>query len=570
MNFKIYMEYVKKTFPIVKKHIIKNIGYILLSQIAALLTLTIPLLTKSLIDDVLLTSNYGRLVGVLCMMGGVFLTSAVLGFVSNYYGTIFTESAAIEAREKLYKKILKMNMRFFTTEKVGNMTSRLHEDSNYIHGLIAYMLDSVIKNVLTLIVITIIIFKLNWILAVISLITLPVFVVSNSIFNKKLRIQSYVIREKRNQIMNFFINSFSKILIIRNFNCEERENIKHKELSRDYKQEAIKGEMIGYAANILVGILSNINTLVTLGVGGYFVMKGEITLGALIAFNSYLKHIYNPIIRLSRTMSASSRVMASIKRYFEYYDRDEMEIDGTEKDVNFEGDLIFKEVGFSYDDNAVYEGMNLNIKGNEKVLILGESGIGKSTLSYLLKRFYVVDSGEIRIGDVPINHIGLKHLRANIGYLSQEAFLVDGTIKENMAMAKEQVFDEEIIDALKKARIYDYIKELPNGLNEYVGNNGANLSGGQRQRLSIARLFIQNPPVVVFDEIFKGLDVKIENEIWGVLQEFCKEKTTIFISHKIKDPEYFDKICMTENRIIKCYTGYEEFIEKYGLYKLEF
>ncbi|AZR73220.1 hypothetical protein BBF96_07380 [Anoxybacter fermentans] len=559
MDLKLIIKLVKKSYPFMRPYMLRNIIAIVLNQLSMVLVLLVPLLIKILVDDILMTQNFNQLILFGIAMFGIYLLSNVFAFLSNYIYANFAESFVIDARNLLYDKLLNMKMSFFIKEKVGNIVSRLRDDAAEIHSLLSFILDKILINIVKVIIIFIILFKMNFYLALISIITIPIFIFVNNFFSQKLREQSHITRQYFADLMSFFMNSFSKIILIKNFCYENQEKEKHNVISKKLRHSMIRGEILGYLVMEVTRLVTNFSGVIILTLGGYMVLKGKLTVGELIAYYTYLKLIYDPILDLTRSTALINRTIAGMERYFEYFELDELEEKDKGIEVPFTGDIKLENVSFKYIDEPIYTGVNLQIKPKEKILILGKSGQGKTTLAYLLKGFYQPQRGEILLDGYNIQQINLVSLRKNIGYLPQEAFIIDGTIRENLTCVKEDATEEEMWWALDQAQIGDYIRtQLKNGLDEVLSNNGSSLSGGQRQRISIARLFLQNPKIIIFDEIFTGLDLETEKYIWNNIKKFIKDKTALFISHKIVEPNYFDSFCLVKNNKIIKFSSFAE------------
>ncbi len=564
MGIKLYRKLIKRTYPFVKGNLKKNIIAILLNQGVTLVNLVQPIFLKILIDDVLVEKELNKMLWIISAMAITLLCGNILGYISNYLYAVFCSDISKGARETLFENLLGKRVEFFNNKKVGDISSRLNVDSGHIHTLISYVLNNVLNNIILLIVVFFIMIKMNLILGIISIITVPIFVLLNNYFTIRMRQYAKILREQQTNLLSFFFNCFSKILLVKNFCTEEQEIKKHNKMGFDLRNQMIKTEMTAYTLHVIVSVISNINKIITLGIGGYMVLENKLSIGTLIAFYSYLKYIYNPILNLTKTVTAINKTTVSVERYFQYFDYDCNEYNGNIKNIDYGANIEVKNIDFSYEDKNIFSGVDFTIKGKERILLTGKSGIGKSTLSYILKKFYSVRNGEVLINNININEIDIKELRYNIGYLTQDPFLIDGNIRENFKIVDSNVSDEEILNALEKVGLKEFVEAQENGLEEYIGNNGANISGGQKQRLSIARLFIQNPPIVIFDEIFKGLDLETERRIWLYLKEFCSDKTTIFISHRIDDMAYFDKILWVNDNNIKVFEDYKEFLGSYN------
>lgn len=567
MDFKLIKSLIIKSFPFIKPYMFQNILAILLNQIAMVSTLLIPLAIQYLVDDVLISQKYDQLVLVGIAMCAMYLVGNVLSFLSNYIYAQFAETIVIDARNALYERLLDMKMSFFTKEKIGDIVTRLKDDVGEIHTLLSFVLDNILINVVKILVIFIILFRMNFTLALMAVITIPIFMGLNKYFSVRMRNQTRKTRQYFSDLVSFFINSFSKIILVKNFCCENQELSKHNKLSGELKRSMILAEIFGYLLSGITALVVNFSSVLILWVGGIAVIKKTLTIGELIAFYTYLKQIYDPILNLTVCFTQINRAVTGMERYFSYYERVEIENKGAGAQVNLKGDILLQDVDFKYNDETqIFENLTLDIRSNEKVLLLGKSGQGKTTLSYLLKSFYQPTQGQIRIDGMDINEINLTSLRMNIGYLPQEAFILDGTVRDNLKCVKLNATDEEMWEALEKAEIADVVRtQLRNGLDDDLGMNGSCLSGGQKQRISIARLFLQNPNIIFFDELLTGLDSETETRVWNNIKTFVKDKTIFFITHKVIDPQFFDSIYVLENKKLIKYPSYQDVVEKLNL-----
>ncbi|NMB07042.1 MAG: ABC transporter ATP-binding protein, partial [Tissierellia bacterium] len=365
-------------------------------------------------------------------------------------------------------------------------------------------------------------------------------------------------------------NSISGVRVAKSFTNEDYEIEKfdiNNNLYKEARKESYKA-MAEFAAGI--GLMTNILNLLVISVGGYFVHLQYISVGDLFAYILYVNFFMQPIRRLADFIQQYQEGMTGFERFMEVMNIEPDIVDKEDaielKDVT--GDIEFKDVSFSYTngEDRVLSNLNLKIEAGKTIAIVGPSGGGKTTLCHLIPRFYEVNDGVITVDGIDIKDIKLKSLRENIGLVQQDVFLFTGTIAENIGYGDPDKSEEDIIEAAKKARIHDFIMELPNGYDTYVGEKGVKLSGGQKQRISIARLFLKDPPILILDEATSALDNETEILIQESLEELAKNRTTLVIAHRLSTIKNADEILVLTNEGIEERGSHKKLLEKDGMY----
>jgi ATP-binding cassette, subfamily B, bacterial len=356
---------------------------------------------------------------------------------------------------------------------------------------------------------------------------------------------------------------------VKSFTNEEYEIDKFDDSNENFKFLRTKSVRYLGVFGSGVNFFSNASVTITLTLGGYFVYKGEISTGDLVAYLIYINQFLQPVKRLANFMEQYQRGMAGFNRFTDVMDMKPDIID-REDAINLEkaeGDVEFKNVSFSYDDkNTVFSGIDLKVTRGETVALVGPSGAGKTTLCSIIPRFYEVDDGNICIDNIDIKNITIKSLRNNIGIVQQDVFLFSGSIRENIAYGNLDASDSEIIKAAKAANAHDFIMELQDGYETYIGERGVKLSGGQKQRLSIARMFLKNPPILILDEATSSLDNQSESVIQKSIEELSKDRTTFIIAHRLATIKNAKRIVVLTDNGIEEQGTHKELIEKKGVY----
>ncbi|MDI3529850.1 MAG: ATP-binding cassette, subfamily bacterial, partial [Thermoanaerobacter sp.] len=389
------------------------------------------------------------------------------------------------------------------------------------------------------------------------------------IYNNKFEVIWKNVRETQAQMNATLEESITGIRVVKSFVRERFEKLKFDSKSSMYKSARSKAVKHIGIFDSSVNFLSNISVVITLAAGGYFISKGLINTGDLVAYIIYISQFLQPLTVLLRFIEQYQQGMAGFRRFVELMDTEPEIADkkGAIELKDVKGDIEFDNVTFSYDNKReVLSGINLKIKHGETVAIVGPSGAGKTTLLSLIPRFYEIDAGSIKIDGIDIRDVKLSSLRENIGIVQQDVFLFSGTIKENIAYGKLDASDEEITNAAKAANAHDFIMELKDGYDTYIGERGVKLSGGQKQRISIARMFLKNPPILILDEATSSLDNKSESIIQQSIENLSKNRTTLIIAHRLGTIRNAKRIIvLTENGIEEEGT-HEELMKRKGVY----
>ena len=508
------------------------------------------------------------LILVAILLAGFCLHKGANWFVA-YWGHVFGNRVEQDMRRDVFDQLEKLPFSFYDTNRTGKIMSRATTDLFEITELAHHGPEDFTIAILNLIGAFIMMLHIRWELALVVIIVLPIMITIGIVSRRNLSKASVKVKETTAEVNAGLESSISGIRVTKGFNNEdferERFAIYNKQYS-DAKQMRFK-----YMANFFTNIefCNNLLSLTVLAIGGYFIMKGKMSLPDLVAANLFVAGFVAPIKKLNNFVEQFITGMAGFNRFLEIM-RTEPEPADTPDAVEIlsaRGNISFKDVSFSYSqDFPVLSGINLDIHAGEKFALVGASGGGKSTICNLIPRFYEITGGQILLDGIDIRRIKKSSLRAQIGIVQQDVFLFAGTIRENIAYGKPNATDAEIEAAARRAEIHEDIMKMPNGYDSVVGERGIKLSGGQKQRVSIARCFLKNPPILILDEATSALDTATEIKIQHSFDELAKGRTTLVIAHRLSTIKNADKIAVVNDHGIAEQGSHEELMAKGGEY----
>jgi subfamily B ATP-binding cassette protein MsbA len=514
------------------------------------LQLPMPFLTRYLIDRVIVLKSFQILNIIGLVLIGVLVIRTVSVFMQNYLLTTFRGRVLFDIRLRLFEHIQKISLSFFHKRETGYLMARVSSDVNQVQGLLADTLISAGQNILTFIAGVICTLYIHPKLALICFCILPLYLVSLIVFNKRLRKMSYAVQEQFALVQKDLQELLSAVSVIKAFTGEKRATIRMLKRVKNAIRTQIRRDIFSTIAVISSVIISAIGPIVLIWYGCAEIMRGNLTVGGLIAFNSFIGYLFGPTQVLFNLNVNVQHSLAAVERIFEILDV-KPERDGSKKMKITEGKVVFDNVSFAYPEKElVLKNISFEAKPNEVCAIVGRSGVGKTTLVLLLPRFYEPTRGRILIDDEDITDVQLKSLRNTIGICSQDTFLFSDTIKENIKFGNNNASDAEITEAAKLAYADVFIKNLPEGYETKVGERGVNLSGGERQRIAIARALVKNPKILIFDEATSQLDSKSERLIQRALANLLKNRTTFIIAHRLSTIQNADKILVLDKGTI--------------------
>ena len=547
------------------------IAVIILSTIASAMSAVPAWLSKKFVDDVLINQNKEMF---LWIIGGIFVAT-VIKVVSSYYSEItsnfVTETIKREIKIDIFSHLEKLPINYFKKNKLGDTLSKLTNDTTSL-GRIGFIIFDMFKELLTVLILTGRMFQVDYILALVSLILLPLIIRVVRKYTKKIRKYGRERQDTTGKVTAFTQETLSGIFVIKAFNNTDFVIDKYKDLTKEEFEQAYKTTKIKAKVSPINEVITTFMVLLVVLYGGYQILvTKKITSGDLISFVTALGLMHQPLKRLISKNNDLQDSLPSADRVVEIFD-EKVETDVFGEVIEFDEkiqDIKFENVNYKYEDSNEYvlKNINLDVKAGEIVAFVGKSGSGKTTLVNLLARFFNTDEGTVKVNGVNIKNIPLKIYRNKFAIVPQETFLFGGTIKENISFGKE-VTDEEIISAAKMANAYNFIQEdLPNKFETEVGERGALLSGGQKQRIAIARALIKNPEIMILDEATSALDSESEKLVQEALDGLMEGRTTFVIAHRLSTIVRADKIVVMENGEIKEMGTHSELIAMNGIYK---
>ena len=487
------------------------------------------------------------------------------GFLMSYIGNKVIE----KLRNETFEKMVRLPVKYYSNQSTGVLMSRITNDINLVQSSIPTII-SMFRAVLTMVGLIGVIFYMNYQLALIALVLYPIFIFPLSIISKKLRKYSHLGQERMGDLTSVLQESFSGIRVVKAFVAEEKEVDRFEKANAQTIKYANKSVLAGNLASPLTEALGSFGIGAVLLIGGYQVISGTSTTGTFIAFLAALVQIYEPVKLFANSNNALQASIAASDRVFSMFDEEDEVIEnkGTIT-CNAEGkDIEFKNVSFKY-DNDIYalKDVSFKVKAGSTVAFVGPSGAGKTTMAHLIPRFYDVTDGAILIGGVDIKEYDLYSLRHNIATVSQDAFLFNDTIRNNISYSKANATDEEIKKAARAAYADEFIESFPEKYDTLCGERGVKLSGGQKQRVTIARALLKNPPILILDEATSALDTESERVVQKALDNLMQGRTSFVVAHRLSTILNADMIVVFNKGGIEAIGRHEEILVSSPTYK---
>lgn len=524
---------------------------------------------KPLLDEIFVNKDRWMLNILPFVLIMVFLLKGIFNYFSNSLLDTLGQGIIRDLRKKVFSHIHSLPISFFHTTPTGELISRVINDSTLIQMAVSRALAGVFKDLFQVFGLLSVVLYLNWKLALIALIFLPLAFIPVAHFGRKFRKLSTTNQQTVAQVSNILHETITGHKIVKAFGMERYEIKRFSEtvdrlfgvIVKDIKNNSLQGPIMEF--------LGGLGITAIIWYGGHQVITGQSTPGVFFAFLTSIIMIYNPIKGVSNINSAVQQGLASATRVFTLLDTKSSIQDkqGAITLPPFQQEIEFANVSFSYDGTTdVLKDINLKVKSGEVLALVGSSGGGKTTLVNLLPRFFDVSKGSIRIDGHDLRDLTMKSLRDQMAIVSQQTILFNDTVKNNIAYGDLNRSDEEIIAAAKAAHAYDFINELPDGFDTVVGESGSRLSGGQQQRISIARALLKNAPILILDEATSALDTESEREVQNALENLMKNRTTFVIAHRLSTIRNADRIIVIQDGGIVEEGGHEELLSRQGTY----
>ena len=558
-----------------KPHVWRLTALFTLSLIGISIDMVWPLVSAHLIDGVILSrelsveQKIGQLTGFALGMAGLIIFGSGLSWLRSLRLQLLNSRLAFQLRAALFHRILRLPMGELTEMKTGGILSRLSSDVDSTTGLLQQALLSPLLASLRLLATLCIIFTLNWRIAAAVMIAMPPILLAQNLWARRIRSIWKSMGQDRQEIDARVSEGLSGVRIVRGFGREQREQ-------RAYTlghHTVIRKQMLATRAQRSVALIWELimplAQVTIIGFGGYLVVKGQATLGVLIAFQGYVWRLLEPVMQIASSISDTQRGLAAMERVFDVFDKPEEKPDPLDAVAAPERveELRFEGVSFSYRaDVPVLKDFSLSVPGGSVVALVGVSGAGKTTVTDLVARFYDPTAGRILLNGQDLRQIRLKSFRSLLGIVQQEVFLFDGSVRENIAYGRTHATDAEVLDAAQRANADEFIRRLPEGYDTLIGERGVKLSGGQRQRLSIARALLADPKILILDEATSSLDTESEQLIQASIDELLRDRTTFIIAHRLSTITHADQIVVLDGGAIVELGTHEELLRRGGRY----
>ncbi|HEH9263212.1 TPA: SAV1866 family putative multidrug efflux ABC transporter [Staphylococcus aureus] len=569
---------IKRYLQFVKPYKYRIFATIIVGIIKFGIPMLIPLLIKYAIDGVInnhaLTTD--EKVHHLTIAIGIALFIFVIvrppiEFIRQYLAQWTSNKILYDIRKKLYNHLQALSARFYANNQVGQVISRVINDVEQTKDFILTGLMNIWLDCITIIIALSIMFFLDVKLTLAALFIFPFYILTVYVFFGRLRKLTRERSQALAEVQGFLHERVQGISVVKSFAIEDNEAKNFDKKNTNFLTRALKHTRWNAYSFAAINTVTDIGPIIVIGVGAYLAISGSITVGTLAAFVGYLELLFGPLRRLVASFTTLTQSFASMDRVFQLIDED-YDIKngvGAQPIEIKQGRIDIDHVSFQYNDNEapILKDINLSIEKGETVAFVGMSGGGKSTLINLIPRFYDVTSGQILIDGHNIKDFLTGSLRNQIGLVQQDNILFSDTVKENILLGRPTATDEEVVEAAKMANAHDFIMNLPQGYDTEVGERGVKLSGGQKQRLSIARIFLNNPPILILDEATSALDLESESIIQEALDVMSKDRTTLIVAHRLSTITHADKIVVIENGHIVETGTHRELIAKQGAYE---
>ena len=543
------------------------------AMIGAGITLVIPLMVRYITGTVVLLPIEEASSTIIRL--GIFMVLLVIvegycNYFIGYYGHVMGAKIEHDMRNEIFGHYQKLSFAFFDNQKVGHLLSRITSDLFDITELLHHGPEDVVISAIKLLGAFIILLMINAKLAFVAIGFVVIMLLYAVAMNGRMR---GAFRENRARIADInsqIEDSLSGIRVVKSFSNEKTEMDKFEEGNSRFVDSKKKSYRYMGTYNSGMGVFSTLITVGSLLMGAWLMMKGELSAADLVTFLLYINNFTEPVKKLVNFTEQFQNGYSGYERFVEIMNiaPDIKDKEDAKSLDRVQGEIQFEDVSFHYSENKenVLSHVNLDVKPGEYVALVGSSGAGKTTLCSLIPRFYDVTGGAVRLDGIDIRDVKLKDLRRQIGIVQQDVYLFAGTILENIRYGKPEATDEEVVNAAMAANAHEFIMSLPEGYNTDIGQRGVKLSGGQKQRLSIARVFLKNPPVLIFDEATSALDNESEKIVQHSLELLAKDRTTFVIAHRLSTIRNAERILvLTEDGIAEEGT-HESLLAQGGIY----
>ncbi len=533
------------------------------------------IITGRIVNEALVGKNMKLLIQLLIAAFVTLTVSQVIGVLESYINAWISSKIIYDMKNQMYGHLLSMPHAFFTTEKQGDIITRMNSDIAGVSSVISGTLTNIVRNIVIVVTTLVALFTMSWQLALVGIVVIPLLIIPTRSAGKtrwKLLSESQAKNDEMNQLVNETL-SVSGSLLVKLFTREKREQQRFDAVNDEVTKLSMKEQRSGKWFMVLMGMFTEIGPLLIYFAGGWFIIQKTdptLNVGIITSTVMLINRLYRPVQSLLNIHVDFTRSLALFTRIFDYYDMVPAirQPAHARRPIITGADIRYEHVAFSYSpEKPLLTDIDFIVPSGKMYAIVGPSGSGKSTIVNLLPRLYDVNGGSVKIGDTDVRDFDLNYLRRSIGVVTQDSYLFNGTIRDNLLYAKENATDAELADAIRLANLTEFIENQPDGLDTVVGNRGLKLSGGEKQRLSIARIILKNPRILILDEATSALDSISENAIQDALEALMRGRTSIVIAHRLSTILKADRILVVANGTIAEQGTHDELLAQNGIYR---
>lgn len=572
---KVDKKLILRIFSYMKPYLLQFILVFVVILISSVVGLLPSVITGRIVDEALIGEDMKLLIKLLIAAFVALAVSQIIGVLEGYINAWISQRIIFDMKNQMYNHLQHMPHSFFTSEKQGDIITRMNTDISGVSTVISGTLSSIVSNLATVVTTLVALFSMSVPLAVVGILIIPLLILPTKSVGRT-RYKLATLTQEKNDELNQIINetlSVSGSMLVKLFTREKKEYDNFVAVNKDVTRLSLKEQQSGRWFGVVMRMFTQVGPLLIYFAGGVFIINKidpTLTVGTITAMVALINRLYMPVQSLLNVGVDFTRSLALFTRIFDYFDK-EIKIvspeNGKTPDVTNQS-IEFSHVKFSYvEDKPLLEDITFTVPGGSMYAIVGPSGSGKSTVVNFIPRLYDVLEGSVSVAGVDVRDFDLTYLRQQIGVVTQDTYLFNGTIRENLLYANENATDEDIEKACKIASIDEFIRNQPEGLDTVVGNRGLKLSGGEKQRLSIARVVLKNPKILILDEATSALDSISENAIQDALEVLMEGRTSIVIAHRLSTILKADKIVVISDGHVAELGTHEELLNKEGIYR---
>ena len=536
--------------------------------VGTLLAIVFPNVARLVLDEAVPNQRADLLMKYTLLACLAYFGRDLLNSLRIMINNTFEQKVIFDIRSDLYEKLQRLPLKWFDNRPTGDIMTRVAEDVTSMERVLIDGIEQGLVALLQIVAVSFVMFLINPTLAAWAIVPVPFLFIGAMIYTST-RDRYRAVRKATSEMNALLHDNIAGIRQIKAYTMERRELERFNAASDKVRRATLRTMFAWAIYNPSMSFIGGIGFILVIGFGGNLALQGQMSPGEITAFLLYLTLFYEPVGRLHQLNQMLQSGRAAAERVFEILDSEDEPglADGIELKVPIGGRVVYKNVNFNYGDgNQTICEVDLNADPGQTIALVGPTGAGKTTLINLLTRFYEYDSGEILIDDVNIKTISKESLRSSIGYVTQESFLFNGTVRDNLLIANREASEDQIWEALKIANAYDFVKKLLNGLDTEVGERGVKLSVGEKQRVSIARALLRNPPILLLDEATASVDTETERLIQQALERLMKNRTSFVIAHRLSTVRGADYIYVLDSGTVVEEGSHEHLLSIAGLY----